>query len=197
MESKPGVGALKATEEVFMMAIAAKWRFKSVDEVWERAFEPSRSSMVIESAEDARIEFLSNWEKVRFPAGCSPLDAAMEQAKARPLTPPTEWTAGYGLFISLAGHLQAIQGDRPILLPCRKLGQKKYLGCAAITVSRYRDQAVRDGLLAVTREHSFIRGKVCEATEFRFDVSRYPSLLAPHSAEDETRQSSPAGPDRD
>jgi hypothetical protein len=126
----------------------------------------------VEEAEDARAEFIDVWERIKFPPGCSPLETALERAKDCRLQPPDCRTDGYVEFISVAGHLQALRGANPILLPCHKLAE--LLGLSHMTIARYRAWAVKDGHLRITRVHRFDSR---EATEFRFDLSRYPSLL--------------------
>jgi hypothetical protein len=125
----------------------------------------------VDDAEDARAEFIDVWGKIKFPPGCSPLEAALERAEQYKLEPPDCPTAGYGAFISLAGHLQVLRGPNAILLPCHKLAS--LLGLSHMTIARYREWAVKDGHLRITRPHRFDSR---EATEFRFDVARYPAL---------------------
>ncbi len=125
----------------------------------------------IDNAEDARAEFFDVWGKIKFPPGCSPLETALELAKECRLVPPDCPTDSYADFISLAGHLQALRGPNMILLPCHKLG--RLLGLSHMTIARYREWAVKDGHLRITRAHKFGSH---EATEFRFDVNRYAAL---------------------
>jgi hypothetical protein len=50
------------------------------------------------------------------------------------------------------------------------------MNVSAMTITRYRRWGVRDGYLALTKEHEFsYRGKG-NATEFRFDASRWRCL---------------------
>jgi len=124
--------------------------------------------------EDAEFEFLDAWERVRYVPGHDPIGKANRYALENPLVPPIRLTAGYERFIGVAGWLQAIEGDRNIFLPCEKIGE--LLDCQPITVSRYRARAVRDGLLRVVKSHRFRPSGGGEATEFRFDLSRFPQL---------------------
>jgi hypothetical protein len=62
-------------------------------------------------------------------------------------------------------------GDRSILLPVEKVAE--VLGVSAMSISRYRQLAIRDGYLRTV--HKYSRGKQL-ATESRFDVSRFKVL---------------------
>ncbi|MDY7107510.1 MAG: hypothetical protein SYC29_02635, partial [Planctomycetota bacterium] len=125
--------------------------------------------------EDARVEFLSNWDAVRCIPGHTPLDGAIEQAERHRISFSDEQlsinTVGYQRFLSIAGWLQVTRGNRNILLPCEKLSEP--LRVKPGTISRYRKFAMDDGFLRLMKRHSF---KDREATEFRFDVSRVPML---------------------
>jgi hypothetical protein len=139
----------------------------SRDQAWLDKF----SVVGVGDAEDARAEFIDVWGKIKFPPGCSPLATALERAKQCGLEPVDCPTDGYADFISVAGHLQALRGPNPILLPCHKLAE--LLGLSHMTIARYREWAVKDGHLRITRAHKFGSH---EATEFRFDLSRYAAL---------------------
>jgi len=143
-------------------------RSGSRDEMWVDKF----STVGVDDAEDARAEFIDLWGKIKFPPGCSPLETALARAKERRLVPADCPTDSYADFISLAGHLQALRGANMILLPCHKLAE--LLGLSHMTIARYREWAVKDGHLRITRAHKFGSH---EATEFRFDLSRYPASL--------------------
>lgn len=64
-------------------------------------------------------------------------------------------------------------GTRPSS-PCENVGA--IMGVSKMTVSRYRRWAAEDGLLTLTRQHKFRSGGGGDATEFTFDVSRFPCL---------------------
>ncbi len=133
--------------------------------------------------ETARAEFEFAWSRVRCPLGRSPFDEALRLADAKPIRfgdddVLSERTDPYRRFISLAGWLQVTTGPRPIFLPTRKLG--KTFKVAAMSISRYRDNGVRDGFLRQVGESK--PAKRSKATEFIFDVRRVPMLRdAAHS----------------
>lgn len=131
---------------------------------------------------EARILFDELWRKLRYRPGHGPLEQAIAAARQfrlvpaasvlanRPPEDPEDKFRGYTFFISVAGHLQAIVGDRAILLPCRKLGE--LFGVSGQTISRYSRMAIEDGYLVLARGHT--RGS--RAAEYRFDVSRFTEL---------------------
>jgi len=134
-------------------------------------------SSTVNSNDEAQAEFLVVWDKIRVLPGQSSLAWAIEQAGRQRLIPPNGRPAGYCLFISVAGWLQQWQGNKPILLPVHKLAA--VLNCKPMTVSRYRELAIKDGLLEKISDHSY---KHKQATEFRFAVGRYPQLQVRHDA---------------
>ena len=137
-------------------------------DAWMRHFHLER--------EDAQVEFMGCWEKIRFVPGWDPLEQAVQRAKQMQLIPPTERTDGYVRFVSIAGWLQVTMGNRNIMLPCEKLSE--YLQCKPMTISRYRRWAIEDELLTQVKEHRFKPGGGGEATEFRFATSRYKCLAS-------------------
>ena len=52
------------------------------------------------------------------------------------------------------------------MLPSHKLAPM--LGCKPMTISRYRQKAIRDGHLKITKEHAFRSAFKGEATEFTY-----------------------------
>ena len=52
------------------------------------------------------------------------------------------------------------------MLPCHKLAP--LLSCQAMTISRYRKKAIRDGYLKIVKNHSYCSTGKGEATEFKF-----------------------------
>ena len=141
--------------------------------------------------DDIYFEFVCNWDAVRYRIGQTPLGNAVAQALAHPLAPKRasrhlEFLAGYSLFVSTAGWLQVAMGNRPILLPVEKLGA--ILGRAPMTITRYRQTAIRDGYLKIVQEHAHGQGR---ATEFFFDVTRFKVLEG--KAQSGTEESFEAG----
>lgn len=166
------IPALKDVSAAKALQIVEAWLsrkcYGSVDEAWLAQF----ALVGITSAEDARMEFLDLWDRIRFPRGSSPLQAALDLAGIFRLRPNHCGTEGYVRFISLAGNLQRLRGSDTILLPCREVGE--LLEVSAHTISRYRRRAIQHGQLRQVHPH-FFSDSSRAATEFRFDLSRYPS----------------------
>jgi hypothetical protein len=134
---------------------------------WQRAF-PFAGDV-----EDIKRDFMSSWLSVRFVPGRDILGSAAELAKRNLLASSQDRGKLYGQFISLAGALQLLMGDKPIMLPIRKVAL--ILGCNPRTVSDLRKFAIQDRLLVVTQPHSFqspLRHKNM-ATEFHFAIERF------------------------
>jgi hypothetical protein len=135
---------------------------------------------------DARAQFMDVWKSMRFTPGQDPLTQATDAnrrlrllvnqtcAEQRPVDEDHKSESDYEFFIGVAGHLQIIMGDRQILLPCRAVGDS--MKVSAMTISRYRKWAAKDGFLVVTKEHRFRSKGTGDATEFRFNVGRWPAL---------------------
>jgi len=128
--------------------------------------------------EDAEIQFVDTWHKVKYAEGESPLEHATRMAILEPLPFKREHLAAtsttYLRFLSLAAYLQVAAGEQPILLPCAKVGQA--LGVTKMTVSRMIHLAVRvDKLVILVADAERANHK---AAQYRFDLSRDPSLRA-------------------
>jgi len=124
--------------------------------------------------EEEQMAFLTEWPRVHFIPGLSPLNWAIRMAKEKPLEPQRCREGNFSLyrnFVSLSGWLQILVGrGNLILLPVHKL--PVVLGCSAKTVSNLRKVAEGDGFLEVVEKHTAKR-----ATRFRFDVFRFQILL--------------------
>lgn len=124
--------------------------------------------------EDFRLEFINCWQRARIPAGYDCVQEAFRLANEEPLVPPVNHGTTYALFISVAAHLQAMQGELPIMLPVKRLA--KELGVSPNMISIYRALAKKDGLLAE------VQSCVCpgrgrgRATEFRFASEKFSEL---------------------
>jgi len=140
--------------------------FGKTGDPWEEWFNLCR--------EEAKTEFLDLWPKFRWPAGQSPLDAAVMLSRRMLLIPndelckkrfiePRDRPEGYCLFLSVCGHLQAMVGDRSIFLPQEPLA--KALRVQGRTISRWRQWAVEDGMLRQTAAPGRRR-----AAEYRFRI---------------------------
>jgi hypothetical protein len=114
-----------------------------------------------------RLDFMNSWAKVRHVPFSTPLENAFRLATENPLQPPHNRGRLYKEFVSIAGWLQKLRPGEVIFLPVRAVGE--LLSCNPATVSNLRELAMRDGLLTVSKEHSFARR---QATEFRFDLGR-------------------------
>lgn len=140
---------------------------------------------------DARASFADAWIKARSMPGQALLQRAIVAAKEsrlllpaaladiRPLGKPgMRDEKDYEFFISVAGHLQVIIGEKPIILPCHALAA--LFGVRARTISRYRQWAIEDGYLTMTKAHKLVHphSKQNSASEFRFDLSRFSMATA-------------------
>jgi hypothetical protein len=129
--------------------------------------------------ENAEVEFVGVWEKVRYRPGQGPLDNALELAQLHPLSIREELverrSAGYPKFVSLAGWLQVGMGVQPILLPVEKVGT--ILTVTPMTVSRYRQWAIEDYYLREVKAAAFEgKGRRGKAAEFVFNVGLWDLL---------------------
>lgn len=127
----------------------------------------------IYSSSDAYVEFTHVWGRVRYLLGEGPLDVAIRASERTPLVPERCRLPGepYARFVSLAAWLQWAMGNRPIALPCELVGD--VLGVSAMSVSRYREAAVRHGYLTQTAQHSHAQRR---ASEFRFNLEAFLEL---------------------
>ncbi len=110
--------------------------------------------------DDFEAAFYDAWDSVRLPAGAKPLAEAHRRAKVLPLAlhPGAEHRRppGYAQFISLAGWLCVVVGSNRVKLTCDAVGEQ--LGVSAMTVSRYRTFAIRDGYLVEIKRARYRAG---------------------------------------
>lgn len=134
---------------------------------------------------EARAAFLDSWEKVRYQPGQGPIEQAIDRARRTRLHPPKHVMdkrppedpgdlKTYTFFLSVAGHLQVVMGDKTVFLPCRKFGTA--LGVTRTTISRWRRWAAEDGYLSVVSAHKFRADERSDSTGFRFAVERFDCL---------------------
>src|SRR5262249_13207899 len=169
VKAHPSLRSLSGDEALAQVeAVLETWsRPDEEHDVWAFWFADSGNS------EDAGMEFLHIWDAIRYLPGLTPLQNAIEMAKTWSFVPSVCPTEGYRRFVTLAGCLQEVMGDRNILLPCHKLA--KVLGCEPITISRYCKLAIAAGILRVMAPHTFSsKAGNGTAREFRFDCSKAP-----------------------
>jgi len=113
---------------------------------------------------DAEMAFDNIWVSCRAVPGYDPVTVAIMEA--RHAVNDNEGPAGYETFLNVARSLQRQLKGAPFMLPCHKLAP--LLNCKPMTISRYRQKAIRDGHLKILKEHSFRSAMKGEATEFAF-----------------------------
>jgi hypothetical protein len=126
----------------------------------------------------AEAEFYGAWDAIRYLPFENPLTGALDRAFAQPLTLLPKIAErrpeGYALFVGLSGWLQVMMGDRNILLPVAEVAD--LLNVDRSTVSRYRRWAKEDGYLKEVKQAIHRSKGKGEASEFRFDVTRFDAL---------------------
>lgn len=85
------------------------------------------------------------WSKVLYAAGEGPLEIAVRRAAAMPIIPQPSIGRTYARLLSVAYHLQEVQGTAPILLPVHRL--EAVLGVSARQVCNLINAALRLGHL--------------------------------------------------
>lgn len=115
---------------------------------------------------DAEMAFDDIWVKCRAIPGYDPLTVAVIEARNAAKGADPNGPAGYNTFLEIAKSLKRQLQNEPFYLPCHKLAP--LMGCTPMTVSRYRQKAIRSGLLKVVKEHNFRSSIKGEATEFLF-----------------------------
>jgi hypothetical protein len=114
---------------------------------------------------DAEMAFDSIWVQCRAVPGYDPVTIAILEAR-KAAGDENGGPAGYAAFLKVARSLKTQLKDTPFMLPCHKLAP--LLGCKPMTISRYRQKAIRDGHLKIVKEHSYRSTAKGEATEFVF-----------------------------
>jgi hypothetical protein len=115
---------------------------------------------------DAEMAFDGAWVECRAVPGYDPLTIAILEAKQSSAVGDNNVPAGYTTFLKVAQSLQRQLPNSSFMLPCHKLAP--LLACQAMTVSRYRKKAIRDGHLKIVKNHSYCPTGKGEATEFQF-----------------------------
>jgi hypothetical protein len=115
---------------------------------------------------DAEMAFDNIWVQCRAVPGYDPVTIAILEARKAAGQGSTEGPVGYTTFLEVARSLKRQLKETPFMLPCHKLAPM--LGCKPMTISRYRQKAIRDGYLKIVKVHSFRSVSKGEATEFLF-----------------------------
>lgn len=122
-------------------------------------------------AETAYSQFMALWSKIQYLPGETPIEQAVELARLYPFTTARHNkprpTPKYNHFITVAGWLQHVMRDKPILLPCKKLAP--ILETDGNMISTWRKMAIEDGYLVEEKAFAYRKqGIGTRATEFRF-----------------------------
>jgi hypothetical protein len=127
--------------------------------------------------EEIYERFVYTWDRIKWSGEQDTLKVAYDLAQETPLEPERSGRragalTGYSEFISVAGWAQVLRGDQPIYLPCELVS--KLLNTNKMRVTRWVSLATaHDKYLKKVADHSYPKRK---ATEFRFDISRFPEL---------------------
>lgn len=133
--------------------------------------------------EDGEVAFHRMWERVRFPMGTDPVDAACTLAGDGSICTQKIRPGKYSRFLTVAALLQIQVRDKPILLPVRKLAEA--FPCQPNSITAWIGWARDDGVLIRVREHVFRSAAESRAAEYVFGLhcwndgcARVASLLA-------------------
>jgi hypothetical protein len=110
--------------------------------------------------DDPEISFLVAWDLV---VGPGVFEQAVALAKSKPASKEKSVSSKFGLFVEICANLQRLSGAAPIIVPVRKFAG--VVGVSAVTISTYRQLAVRRGILKLVKKHS---REDRQATKFRF-----------------------------
>ena len=116
------------------------------------------------SSEDGTVAFHDAWERVRFPMGTDPVEAACGLAGEGKILTQVTRPGRYSRFLTVAALLQLQMQRKAIFLPVRKLGE--HLPCELNTVSAWIRWARQDGVLIRTRAHAFRSEGESRAAEY-------------------------------
>lgn len=127
-------------------------------------------------AETAMAYLVDTWGKIRFRETQTPLEQAAARAARTPLVTPRGQRFNaptYDRFVSIAGWLQVLMGDKDILLPCGKTAD--LMKTTKNMVSIWRRWAIEDGYLVLVEQHKF-NTDTKFASKFRFNVRQWKCL---------------------
>jgi len=115
-------------------------------------------------SEDGQVAFYDLWERVRFPMGIDPVEAACGLAQEGMIRTHINRPGKYSRFLTVAALLQIQVRQQSILLPVRKIAH--HFPCEANTVTVWIRWAREDGVLIKTRAHAFRSGGESRAAEY-------------------------------
>jgi hypothetical protein len=123
-----------------------------------------------ETEDEVQAEFVNSWDKIQYLPGEMLLDVALREAGEYPVVPPRDrGSPGYARFLAVCRAIASQSDTAVIAIPEERWAA--LLGVRVNTVSVWRQWAVKDGILTMTREHSRSGRR---ATEFRVDLSNLP-----------------------
>jgi hypothetical protein len=180
------IGAREFLQLAWGDAVGNSWEETGCSETWEfcryllahSKFKNLRGGALAQALrrladldEELLDVILSEIERVRFAKGEGPLEWAAAMSCQYPLSDPEDLRLEkYNKFLSIAGWLQVLCGDKPIVLPVQKLASE--LGVTAQMVSHWRRRAQGQGVLSEVAR--YVAHK--QATRFRFAVERFSIL---------------------
>jgi hypothetical protein len=113
----------------------------------------------LENEEDVAAAWASAWDKIRYLPGETLLDAALREADDNPVAPPRDRSQGYTRFLSLCAVLARTREGQIII------GIERWAELFCVrpnTLSTWRQWAVQDGILQMTRAHSHAARRATE-----------------------------------
>lgn len=125
------------------------------------------------NADEITDTFSAIYPDVIYEEGETLIDTVIAKAKRQPLR-LKHISPSLNRFLSIAYHMQLLQGDNHILLPVGRLS--KALGCTEQYISNLRKLGKSEGLLEEQGKHSK-RGK--QATQFRFSIEKLSQAQKP------------------
>lgn len=128
------------------------------------------------------VEMLECWPKIRRPGDA--LSIAVRCARVapvqalKPLVPFPDMPSSLTAVMSVAFHLQRVQGDQPIILPRRQLGEA--LGYDRTSIGNAVGRACSYGVLTIVSNSFSSRAGIAKKYRFDFDT---PHVELPSAAQ--------------
>lgn len=125
--------------------------------------------------EDGQVAFYRLWERVRFPMGTDPVQAACGLAGDGLIRTQKKRPGRFERFLTVGALLQIQVRQQPIYLPVRKVGE--FMPCEPNTVVAWIGWAIQDGVLVKTKEHAFRSQGESKAAEYVFGLHLWEASL--------------------